>query len=449
MRSPNRSTRIGARVLLGLTLIGVQATPAAATDPPDAGQDLVTFEPTEDAPVETAFDEHDQEAIFYANYHGVPIERAVEVSNWMADVAPLLSDLHRLPDVFTHVRIAHGQSTASDLPRGEVRVEVLVTDAQNSDLVAKLDAIEALRAGGRPAEVRVREVPRSLKALQALANAELARWPAGTREAHYDLEDGTVTFSAAEGPAEGFTWTAGRCSELSGGTLDGGRAHINHHPLSGCGFIDRCTTGFPMRFADTYGIATAGHCMDQYAQNASGFVLNPTAADADLYEIWNPGTRYVSANAYWYDAPSGAEAFHHDAGYLRRTSASAAYPGRVWKYSTGEWRHITRYEEFWADEGTTLCVAASAAAEYGPGQFCGIVLDGLTDASGEDTDLAGLNFSEIHFDCTDPDIYPAPIRCGGPGGGSSGGPAYYGGTVYGLVSNANDCGAYCTTQIPT
>lgn len=123
------------------------------------------------------------------------------------------------------------------------------------------------------------------------------------------------------------------CTNVTGGSLDGGRyIELDNDLLGGCQWERKCTSGFPMRFAGTYGVSTAGHCFDgngtNYPADSSGFVLNHTSRDADLFYVHQPTQRYASVNAYWQDGPGTAD--DDDAGYLRRNDASVSYPGRIW-----------------------------------------------------------------------------------------------------------------------
>jgi hypothetical protein len=329
----------------------------------------------------------------------------------------------------------HGASAeAPDLARGDVRIELSLTNRYDPKLTALLTQIQSHHAGQGPVEIVVDEVPRSLADLESVAAAQEG-WSTGSIEGHYSFGTGTVTTSTPEGPRPGFRMLSS-CADVSGGTLDGGReVRVSNHSAPGCTTYSSCTTGFPMRFAATYGIVTAGHCIQHYPANSSGFVLNHTDRDTDLHEIWQPTQIYASANAYWHWGPFDPRGtyYAHDVGYLRRLNSSTSYPGRIWKYSTGEWRNIVSYAGDPAPEGSTVCVSASAASENGAGEYCGAVIAADVNYAGEVAEPT--NFTEIHF--PDPDGQ-FPIFHG-PGDGSSGGPAYFAGIVYGIYSSADYC----------
>ncbi|HEX2765320.1 MAG TPA: hypothetical protein VHR55_01570 [Candidatus Limnocylindria bacterium] len=393
------------------------------------------FLPSEDAPVETEFDANDAEVQFYANRHGVSLWRAVEVSNWLEDVAPLVTDLPTLSDVFADVRIVHGGSTkGSDLAVGDVRIEVSVTDPMDADFVTVRHQMESLRAGSRHVEVVVHEVPRTLAELDELATLALAREPdGGSFEVDYLISTGEVALRPVE--SSGTRVWMNSCTNVTGGSLDGGRyIELDNDQLGGCQREARCTSGFPLRFAATYGVATAGHCLDlngaNYAASSTGFVSNYQSRDADLFYVHQPTVRYASTNAYWHDGPGTTD--DDDAGYLRRNDASVSYPGRIWKWDTGEWRNITGYELTWAAVGMTVCNAASPAAVNGASTYCGEVTDNITNAWGDD--VGYTRWTEVDYD---QGLYHKGYS-GGPG--SSGGTMFYGGQVYGTQSASDvDC----------
>ena len=380
-----------------------------------------------------SFSLDDAAVVFYSRAHDVSLERAAEISDWMAAVADPLSDLPTLTNTFADVRIVHGASDeAPDLPRGDVRIELRVTEPEDPELEIALAEIMSQRAGGRPVQLDLRRVPRTLAELDAIAAAEFARHEPSSVEAHYDFDAGEVTFSPAEGERPGFAWTS-KCSNLAGGTMDGGRGILLSNPnLAGCFEADECTSGFPMRFAGTYGIATAGHCLDLYPKNSSGFVTNYTDRDTDLRYIYSYPTRYASTNAYWYRNPLDNNPIVDDGGYLRRVDASVGFPGRIWKYGADVWRNITAYEATFAPVGQTVCLSVSAASLSGAGEYCGEVIGPQTDHAGENA-LNARQWTEIDFSAGDYKDY------NGPAAGGSGAPVYWSGRVYGLYSSADSC----------
>jgi len=429
---------------LAVVLVGSQVSFVAAQNERSTPSGRTYFLPSEDAPVETEFDEKDTEVLFYARRNGVPIPRSIEIANWMEDAAPFLTALPTLADIYANARLVHGGSAdAPGLPAGEVRVEVRVTDSGDPRLVDLRGEIERLSAGPGGIDVVVKDVPRTRGELEAIAAASLSRISdPSSMEIVYDFDNGEVTLRSIDPDQDEGRW-AGACADASGGSLDGGRKiRFDNDSLSGCQQEVACTTGFPMRFAATYGITTAGHCIDDtpgvganYPANASGFVLDQTNRDSDMYQIWQPTLLHASANAFWRDGP-GNGVNDDDVAYLRRVSANVTYPGRVWKWSTGEWRNITGYESTYALEGMTVCASASQASQNGAGNYCGMVIDDVTNYLGNHTGFQ--RWTEVDYE-------QGAFHQGISGGlGSSGGTIYYGGQVYGLQSHLSNCSeAFC------
>ncbi|MGH7482066.1 MAG: hypothetical protein ACRELV_07915 [Longimicrobiales bacterium] len=399
--------------------------------------------PYEDAPIETTFEANDAEVIFYANKHGVPIHRAIEIANWMEEVAPLLTELPELTDTFADMRIVHGGTDATPaLPVGDLRIDISAKDPSDPHLRGIVAEIEELKAGSSEVEVTVVQVPRSLAELDELASAELAAQSPKSVEIDYDIANGTLIVGPVPEPEADSTWLS-QCANVTGGSLDGGRKiRLDNDGSSGCQTEIRCTSGFPMRFNSAYGITTAGHCTDatfaNYAASSTGFVTNYTDRDTDLYWVHQPNDIYLSANAYWYDGPA-VGSNDDDVAFLRRVSSSSTHPGRIWKWDTGEWRNITGYETSFAPVGITVCAAASDASVNGASTYCGEVIDSVTNYAGGES--GSLRWTEVDY------TQGSFNKDKSGGAGSSGGTIFYAGFVYGMQSHASNCpssGGSCT-----
>ncbi len=432
-----RIVRAHHRSLTLLILVALVASPVSASELGAWPDQPGLTAPYEDAPVETSFDANDAEVLFYANKHDVPLARAVEIANWLEDAAPLLTALPELTATYADARLVHGGSDAApELAVGEVRVEVKAKDPSDPDLRSLAESIESLRVGQFAADVVVHQVPRSLAELNSLAAAELARVDPDSVAVEYDFDRGKVILVPVPEPEPNTIWTS-QCSNVSGGWLDGGRRiRLDNDTTGGCQTEAECTSGFPMRFANSYGVTTAGHCVDgigaNYAANSSGFVTNYSDRDTDMYWVYQPNDIFVSANAYWFDGPFIGPN-DDDVAFLRRVDTSAIYPAQIWKWDTSEWRHITGYELTYALVGMTVCAAASPASVNGAGTYCGEVIDSLTNAIGTDSGI--LRWTEVDY--TQGDYHVG--KSGGPG--SSGGTIFYGGFVYGMQSHASNCDA--------
>jgi hypothetical protein len=381
---------------LFLAAILVFPVSASATERPSA--DSTPYGPYEDAPVETSFEANDAEVLFYANKHDVPIERAIEIANWMEDATPLLTSFGEMRNIYTDVRLVHGGTDqAPDLAPGEIRVEVLATDLADADLGRAIAGLRSLRVGQFAAEIAVERAPLSLAELDALAATQLIGMDPSTVEIKYDLRAGEVTLTPATQRPD--TMWANQCTNQTGATLDGGRRiRLDRDQQAGCQTETECTSGFPMRLNFAYGVTTAGHCTDaigaNYGANASGFVLNYTDRDTDMYWVFQPNTIYVTANAYWHDGPAiGPD--DDDVAFLRRTSTATTYAGQIWKWDTSEWRNIIGYEASSAPYGITVCEAASPAALNPPSTYCGEVIDPVTNAFGVDSGFQ--RWTEVDF----------------------------------------------------
>lgn len=419
-----------AKVALALTLVTAQISVPGAS-----ANDARTQAPNEQASVEVRLDERDAEVLFYANKHDVTLDRAIEIANWLEAAAPHLTDLPEIAEIYADARLVHGGSSAArDLPAGEIRVEVKVTDPGDPRLRSLIESIESTRFGTFIPSVVVEEVPRSLLELDALATQMLAGMSRESVVVEYNFERGEVTLTPAP-PDTGSMW-ASQCTNVSGGRLDGGRRiRLDNDTLNGCQAERGCTSGFPMRFAGTYGVTTAGHCVDafgtNYSADSSGFVDYPSDRDTDMFWVYQPDDIVVSAYAYWRDGPANGN-LDDDVAFLRRVDASSTYPGQIWKWDTSEWRNIVGYEASSAIYGMTVCVAASPAAANGASTYCGEVIDPITDSTGTDTG-SYLRWTEVDFTQGD-------YNQGMSGGlGSSGGPVFYGGVVYGLFSRVSNC----------
>lgn len=271
-------------------------------------------------------------------------------------------------------------------------------DPLDAELRNLVESIESLRVGTFEADVVVYQVPRSLAELDAIAADLLAGISPDSMAVEYDLDRGEVSLTPAPAPDPDAMWVS-QCSNVSGGTLDGGRRiRLDNDALGGCQTEGECTSGFPMRFANTYGIATAGHCIDgigtDYAANSSGFVTNPSDRDTDMYWVYQPNSIIVSAYAYWRDGPDIGPN-DDDVAYLRRVDSSSSYPGQIWKWDTSEWRNIVGYEANSALAGMTVCAAASPAAVNGASTYCGEVIDPITNAFGIDSGFQ--RWTEVDF----------------------------------------------------
>lgn len=180
-------------ILLALVACGVSATwDGRSRDKPRPA-------PSHDqSPVETQFEPNDAEVNFLANRHGVPIDRATDIANWLAHAAQPLTALPELTAIYTDARLVHGGSDAApDLPIGEIRVEIRVTDPWDLDLRNLIAAIEGLRVGEFAAQVVVYRVPRSLAELNLLASEQMTGLEPGSVEVLYDFDRGEVTLTPA------------------------------------------------------------------------------------------------------------------------------------------------------------------------------------------------------------------------------------------------------------
>lgn len=182
--------------------------------------------------------------------HGVQLVRAVEIANWLEDAAPLLTALPELEQTYSDGRLLHGGSQAApELPVGDVLVEIRVKDPLDAELRNLVESIESLRVGTFEADVVVYQVPRSLAELDAIAADLLARISPDTMAVEYDLDRGEVSLTPAPAPDPDAMWVS-QCSNVGGGTLDGGRRiRRDNDALGGCQTEGECTSGFPMRFA--------------------------------------------------------------------------------------------------------------------------------------------------------------------------------------------------------
>jgi hypothetical protein len=155
-------------------------------------------EPYEEAPIETSLDANDAEVRFYGNKHGVGIDRAIDIANWLEDAAPFLTALPELTDIYADARLLHGRSAAApDLPLGEIQVEIKVTDPSDPDLRGLVESIAALRVGEFAAQVAVYRVPRSLAELNILASEQMTGLEPGSVEIVYDFDRGEVILRPA------------------------------------------------------------------------------------------------------------------------------------------------------------------------------------------------------------------------------------------------------------
>jgi hypothetical protein len=415
-------------LLISGALVG---SPVSASEP----REPLTTLPHEDAPIETSFEANDAEVKFYENKHGVSTSRAIDIANWLADAAPLLTALPELTDTYADARLLHGGSEAApDLPVGEIQVEIKAKDPSDPELRRLVEAIEALRVGQFSADVAVYAVPRSLAELEALATEIMAQEDPALVQVEYEFDRGEVILTPVPPRDPDSIWTS-QCTDVSGGWLDGGRRiRLDNDGIGGCQTERECTSGFPMRFANTYGVVTAGHCIDStgvnYAADGNGFVTNSADRDTDMYWVFQPNSIFVSANAYWFDGPA-AGSNDDDVAFLQRTDGSALYPGQVWKWDTSEWRNIIGYESTYAVVGMTVCAAASPASQNGASTYCGEVIDSVTDAFGGESGF--LRWTEVDY------TLGADHQGISGGRGSSGGTIFYAGHVYGLQSNADDC----------
>jgi len=141
--------------------------------------------------------------------------------------------------------------------------------------------------------------------------------------------------------------------------------------------------------------------------------------------VYTPQDVYVSEEAFWYK--NGYEnGGVHDVGFIRRTSSSAAYPARIWKWDTQEWRHIVGFEATNLLKGMIVCQGASDAAENGANTYCGAVDKPKTNYDGS---ANSGNYTRVDFTQN-----PYGSCCGAGGSGSSGSPMHYNGVVYGTYS---------------
>lgn len=419
-------------VLVSSVLLPV---PVAAENPVGEERQLVGG-PYEGAPVETRFEANDAEVLYWVRRYGTDTERAIDIANWLADAAPLLTALPEQIDTYANARLIHGGSdVAGELPVGEIRVEIKAKHPTDMRLQGLVESLRTLRVGDFVAEVTVDRVPLTLAELDELAAAERARLAPALVDIEYDFDRGELIIRPPA-EAEAGSHFASLCPNVTGGNLDGARRVelVDPSRTTGCYLLPYpCTVAFPMSFNSRYGITTAGHCLRHYAKYSSGYVQDAATSDADLYYVYTPDDVYVSGTAYWYRSGyenNGA----HDIGFIRRSSTSTGYPARIWKWDTEEWRHIIGYEATNALVGMIVCQGASDAAEFGANTYCGAVDKEKTNYDG--TTNSG-NYTRVDFTQN-----PYGSCCGSGGGGSSGSPMYYGGFVYGTFSYGHFLGTY-------
>lgn len=406
-------------------------TPVAADKLP-VGPPQAVGGPYEGAPIETRFEGNDAEVRFLVGKYGMDVERAIDIANWLGDAAPLLTALPGQVDTYADARLVYGGSDQGrDLAVGELRIEIKAKHVADVRLEGLVEAIETLQVGDFRAEVAVDRVPMTLAELEALAEAERARQAPALVDIEFDFDRGELIVTPFSESSSRVDF-ASKCSNVSGGTLDGARRVLFVDPdQAGCHREGGdCTVAFPMRFSGYYGITTAGHCLygvsaGQYPASGWGFVSSPANSDSDLYYVYTPQDMYVSGEAYWYRSGylnNGLE----DIGFIRRTSSTTGYPARIWKWDTQEWRHIVRYAAAPLLTGMMVCQHASDAAEFGAGTYCGEVLKPRTNYSGS---ASSGNYTQIDFTQN-----PYGSCCMHGGGGSSGSPMQYNGVVYGTFS---------------
>lgn len=425
-----------------------------------------------------AFSIDGPEATFISNRYGVTKERALEIANWQTDVVPAIEDLieeTKASGVYAHLRVDFGGGPNSDreLESGAIRVDVWVTDVADPALVEAVAAVtesdlrssasELSRTGANPSSsVRLIEVPKSEANVDAeIADLRRAMSPEQNASTRFDVywESGEITAIEYEA-VEGVDWVYDQypwedstdCPRHYGALLDGGRgvAHAANNDNGICQWGTTletdskggCTVAYPAKMNGKWAIMTAGHCLpdDFPAPGGEGYVTNAINDYlAETRHIDVPTTYWAQLTPYWYDnperpliPPTYEESVHDDdvGVYIRKWSSTKMY-GRLLKNlgSSGSYRNITHHEYSPRPQGTTICESVAASAAEGAGTYCGEVIYEESDWNGQIN--TSYNDWWTKIDYTEGDF---PSGYGG-GGGSSGAPVFWGGTVYGIHTN--------------
>lgn len=249
------------RALLSVVGVSLLTAPVVSADPTATQPASTLRRLPASAPTETTFDEHDEEARFYADKHGVSPERAVEYANWQEAAQGWLTELPELTDIYADGRLLHGGSEAApDLPVGEVVVQILVTDPNDPRLLEIVQALEDIRSGSFTADVQVAQVPLTLVELDELVLEAAETWEGGDYDVVYDFHAGTVELVPFEGDTDG-GWLVGPAiyglaeseaiaiaNEIAPETVDR-EVHVARHTTLAGVFAD----GIPPDLADRLG----------------------------------------------------------------------------------------------------------------------------------------------------------------------------------------------------
>ncbi|MCP4966170.1 MAG: hypothetical protein GY926_13165 [bacterium] len=426
-------------------------------------------------PTEVAFSLDGPEAAFISNRYGVTRERALEIANWQTDVAPVIEDLTekaRASGVYAHVRVDFGGGPNSDreLANGAIRIDVWVTDLSDAALVEsiavvtesdlKSSASELSRTGADPSSlVRLIEVPKSQADVESeIADLRSALTPEENARTRFEIDwdSGKITAVGYEA-VEGVDWvyeyapyaweSLTDCGRHYGALLDGGRgiAKALSNDNGTCQWYinmeeGTCTAAYPAKMNGLWAMMTAGHCLASSfpAPAFEGYVSSRNDYLAETRRIDQPTTHWAQLTPYWYDNPDRPldpplyEAPHDDdvGVYIRKWGSTKMY-GRLLKNlgSSGSYRNITHHEFSARTDGLTICESAAASAAEGADTYCGEVIEEESDWAGNTNTTYNQWWTLIDY--TEGDF---PSGYGG-GVGSSGAPAFWGGTVYGVHTN--------------
>lgn len=390
-----------------------EAPHAAAVVDPEPPDAQASYEPfVDDAPIETDFDLNDAEISWYAERHGISLERSLEIANWMTQVGPVIEGLdEELEGNYAQVRVVHGGAKGDPaMAPGEVRVELRMVDLNDPAIEPVVKAISTVNNQTEGVDLSLRAVPKSLKTLQE--EAAEARLSHPDHRIDFDFDRGTLVFN----PPEDVALANHDCPSVSG-RLEGGRKIGFDVDGGGCNLPGPgvCSAGLAAFMSGRYGITTAGHCFTSVGW-PQGAVQNPINQVADSYWVSMPNTVYASGYPYYAD-----DGTDDDVGFIARRLSSTVVPAAIYKHDTHEWRLTTHHEWSARALGLTLCISGSPASANGASTYCGEVID-------EYVDTGNVLFQRW----TKLDMTKGRFNQGiGPGQGGSGSPAFWGGTAYG------------------
>ena len=144
---------------------------------------------------------NDPEVTSYGWHFGISDDRALEITIWMEQNAPILEDLQDLRGNYADARIIHGGRSGAEvydpsMPPGEIRVEIRMKNTDDpaaSALIGQIQLIDGIT-------MDVRQVPKSVSELDAEADRLFAANGDPSKEVVYDFDKGEVNL--VDGPDE-------------------------------------------------------------------------------------------------------------------------------------------------------------------------------------------------------------------------------------------------------